>query len=155
MCPTADGQHRPLSCEASLWQVSRPGVAAQLGRHGEELPYSPSKSKSNYTQILFIPLIYPGEVVERKRMRHNRTEISGVQIMKYSMVYNIWWKERNRHYFVSSIRCIEIWAKASKNVERMCAVKAGVGNNIFLASLGKNYLHNILAYYNWSGLRGN
>lgn len=45
----ADSQYRPLSCEASLWQVSRPGVAAQLGRLGEEFPYPPSKSTINYT----------------------------------------------------------------------------------------------------------
>lgn len=48
VCPPTDSQHRPLSREASLWKVSRPGVAAQLGRHGEELPYPPSKSTINY-----------------------------------------------------------------------------------------------------------
>lgn len=48
----ADGQHRPLSCEASLWQVSWSGVAAKLGGHGAELPYSPGKST---IQIMLFP----------------------------------------------------------------------------------------------------
>lgn len=53
---SADRQHRPLSCQAPLRQISRPGVAPQLGRHGEELPDSPSKS--NNQQFLFISFYF-------------------------------------------------------------------------------------------------
>ena len=64
VCPPADGQHRPVSCEASLWQIPWPGVAAQLGRHGEELPDSPSKSRVHrllHSNVIYSPAeTHPG-----------------------------------------------------------------------------------------------
>lgn len=73
VCRPPDGQHWPVSCEAPLWQITRPGVAAQLGRHGEELPYSSGKTTTHcWIKCLFH---FPHnlnvcETVERQRMRH-------------------------------------------------------------------------------------
>ena len=58
VCPLPDCQHWPLSCEAALWQITRPGVAAQLGRRGEELPDSAGNSESSELSIPRNSLIF-------------------------------------------------------------------------------------------------